>query len=186
MNTDHPDDRRPPAPGAPADPDAALADALARSRVLQDAPEAVIQRAIDVFAPRQRAVAVDAPAPGGVLRRLVAVLGFDSATLTPQAAGLRSTASAVRQMLFSADGRDVDLRIAPGAGGWQVSGQVLGPDASGFVEVSCGETFHAVQAWNDLAEFRIDGVPAGRCRIVLRSSDWEMALPELTIPDEAA
>lgn len=187
MNTDHPDDRLPPAPaGAGADPDAALADALVRSRLLQDAPEAVIQRAIDLFATRARPVAAAAPAPASALRRLVAVLGFDSAALTPQAAGLRSTASAVRQMLFSADGRDVDLRIAPGTGGWQVSGQVLGPDAAGFVEVSCGEHFHAVQAWNDLAEFRIDGVPAGRCRIVLRSGDWEMALPELTIPGDAA
>lgn len=186
MNTDHPDDRLPPAPGAPADPDAALADALMRSRVLQDAPESVVQRAIDLFATRARPVAAAAPAPAGVLRRLVAVLGFDSAAVNPQAAGLRSTASAVRQMLFSADGRDVDLRIAPGSGGWQVSGQVLGPDAAGFVEVSCGETFHAVQAWNDLAEFRIDGVPAGRCRIVLRSGDWEMALPELGIPGDAA
>lgn len=186
MNTDHPDDRRPPAPGAPADPDAVLADALARSRVLQDAPETVIQRAIDVFATRTRPVAAVAAPPAGALRRLVAVLGFDSATLTPQAAGLRSSGSAMRQMLFSADGRDVDLRIAPGTGGWLVSGQVLGPDATGSVELACGEAFRTVQAWNALAEFRIDGVPAGRCRIVLRSDDWEMVLPELGIPGDAA
>ncbi len=184
MNPDHPADRQLP-PGAPADPDAALADALQRSRVLQDAPEAVIQRAIDLFAARARPVAAAAPAPQGVLRRLVAVLGFDSAALTPQAAGLRSAGGGVRQMLFSADGRDVDLRIAPGTGGWQVSGQVLGPDAQGRVTLACGEAFRAEQAWNDLAEFRIDGVPAGPCRIVLRSDDWEMALPELTLPGDA-
>ena len=50
MTTDRTDPQLP-----PADPDAALADALVRSRVLQDAPEAVIQRAIDLFAEIGRA-----------------------------------------------------------------------------------------------------------------------------------
>lgn len=164
---------------ANVDADAALADALQRSRVLQEAPESVIQRAIDVFVARPRAAA--APAPAGALRRLVAVLGFDSGTLAPQAAGLRSAGAAGRQLLFSADGRDVDLRILPGTGGWQVSGQVLGPDAEGRVALTC-EGYGADQAWSELAEFRFDGVPAGRCRIVLRGDDWEMALPEMLIP----
>jgi len=167
---------------AATDPDAELADALRRSRVLLDAPESVIQRAVDVFVARPRAMA--APAPAGVLRRLVAVLGFDSGTLTPQAAGLRSAGAAGRQLLFSADGRDVDLRITLGTGGWVVSGQVLGPDAKGRVALTC-EGFSAEQAWNDLAEFHFDGVPAGRCHIVLRGDDeWEMALPEMLIPGE--
>lgn len=183
MNTDRPDDRQPPAaPAGLPDPDAPLADALARSRVLQDAPEAVIQRAIDLFAARARPATAPPPvAPPGVLRRLAAVLGFDSQALTPEAAGLRSAGGTGRQLLFSAEGRDVDLRIAPGTRGWQVSGQVLGPDASGRVTLRCGG-FEAEQTWNELAEFRIDGVPAGRCHVVLHTDDWEMALPEFLVP----
>jgi len=183
MNTDRSDDRQPPgAAGGPADPDAALADALARSRVLQDAPEPVIQRAIDLFATRARpATAAPAAATPGLLRRLVAVLGFDSQNLAPQAVGLRSAGGGARQLLFSTEGRDIDLRIAPGLLGWQVSGQVLGPDASGRVTLRCGE-FEAEQAWNELAEFRFDAVPGGRCQVVLRADDWELALPEFLVP----
>lgn len=186
MNHDPHDPARPTSTGVDAGPDAELADALRHSRVLQDAPESVIQRAIDVFAARPRAAAV--PSPAGGLRRLAAVLGFDSATLTPQAAGLRSGGvgpARPRQMLFSAEGRDVDLRIEAAPGGCQVSGQVLGPDAAGRVELQCG-AFHADRDWTDLAEFRIDGVPAGICRIVLRSEGWEMVLPEIRIPGEDA
>jgi hypothetical protein len=186
MNHDPHDPARPNLVGADAGPDAELADALRRSRILEDAPESVIQRALGVFVARPRAAA--APSPAGGLRRLAAVLGFDSATLTPQATGLRSVDAGLarpRQMLFSAEGRDVDLRIDAAPGGWQVSGQVLGPDASGRVELQCG-SLRAAQDWTDLAEFRFDGVPAGACCIVLRSADWEMALPEIRIPGEDA
>jgi len=180
MSHDPPDAPRKPA-ALPADPDIRLAEALARSRVMQDAPEAVIRRAVDLFPAKPRPAA--APAPAGPLRRLVAVLGFDSALLAPQAAGLRSAGAASRQLLYSAQGRDVDLRIAAGAGGWQVSGQVLGPDASGRVELHCG-AFRAEQDWNHLGEFHLDGVPAGAWRIVLRSDRWVLELPELQIPGE--
>lgn len=163
------------------DPDDALAGALRRSRVLEDAPEALIRRAIDVFQPRRRA-AVEAPAAGG-LRRLVAALGFDSLGLAPQAAGLRALGDGTRQMLFTADGRDVDLRIRPAPGGHGVGGQVLGPDEAGRVAIECG-AYRAETAWNELAEFSFEGVPAGRCRIVLRSADWELALPEFELPGE--
>lgn len=179
--THDPSDRPgPPAADAP-DPDADLAAALVRSRVLEDAPEAVIRRALDLFPARPRAAA---PAPGP-LRRLVAVLGFDSAAQAPQALGLRAGGSGLRQMLFTAEGRDVDLRLAPGPGGWRLSGQVLGPDAAGRIELRCG-AFHAEQAWNELAEFHLDGLPEGQCHIVLHGDGWALELPPLQIPGGAA
>lgn len=160
--------------------DAALERLLVDSRRLEDAPESVIQRAIGVWTARPAV----APAPVGALRRLAAVLSFDSLGLTPQAAGVRSIGSdGVRQLLFASDGRDIDLRVAPSADGhrWQLSGQVLGPDESGRAELRCGG-LQAQADWSELAEFRFDDVPAGACELTLRGTDWELVLPTFDIP----
>jgi len=161
------------------DTDAELEAALKASRTLVDAPEHVIQRAIDVFAARATS---PASRPAGLRQRLTALLSFDSAGLTPAAAGMRSAGGGTRQMLFSAEGRDIDLRIGPSSSaGWMLSGQILGPDESGTVELRCGD-FRAEAAWNDLSEFRFEGVPEGACRLTLRSVDWELELPDVQIP----
>lgn len=167
--------------------DAALARMLQRSRSLLDAPEPVIQRAIDIFQARARSPAPAAPATGG-LRRLAAMLGFDSATVAPQAAGLRSAtapraARAPRQLLYTAEGRDVDLRLVPQPDGrhWSVSGQVLGPDLRGRAELRCGGTVRDA-AWDEMAEFRFDSVPAGPCTLLLQGADWEVELPPIELP----
>jgi hypothetical protein len=162
--------------------DAALERALRTSRVLDDAPEALIQRAIDLWQPRPRADA----APG-VLRRLVATLSFDSATLAPEAAGVRAAPLAgvakPRQLLFTADGRDVDLRLEPAADGrhWQVSGQVLGPDEQGGALLRGADGSVAEAVWNALAEFRFDAVAPGPCTLTLRTAEWELELPPLEL-----
>lgn len=163
--------------------DATLERRLHASRRLEDAPESVIQRAIDVWVPRPPATA----AGHGVLRRLAAVLSFDSLGMTPQAAGVRSLgADGIRQLLYSAEGRDIDLRVAPAAqaGRWRLSGQVLGPDETGTAELRCGDV-RAQVAWNELAEFRFDDVPAGACELTLRGSGWELTLPPIDIPTPA-
>ena len=166
----------------PADtPDeAVLTRALRASRTLEDAPEPLIQRAIGLWQPRPR----PAPAPG-VLRRLAAALSFDSAApgaAGAVAAGLRSGGAHSRQLLYTADGRDVDLRVSAAAPGgpWQLQGQVLGPDEAGSAAVDCGG-LHAETAWNELCEFHFDGLPAGPCTLTLRSADWELALPAITL-----
>jgi hypothetical protein len=170
------------------DTDANLEAALHASRTLEDAPEHLIQSAIDVFvarAARPAALTADAttaPRAVGLRQRLSALLSFDSANLIPDAAGVRSTGGGTRQVLFSAEGRDIDLRIGPSAAaGWQLSGQVLGPDDKGSVEMQCGD-FHALVDWNDLSEFHFEGVPEGACRLTLRTNDWELELPDVQIP----
>lgn len=156
----------------PTDPDdAALAAALARSRVLVDAPEALIQRTIDLFPARRPAV-----------RRLAAVLRFDSLTLAPQAAGVRSGGDGTRQVLFSAEGRDVDLRIAPDGSRWRITGQVLGPDAQGRTRLE-SESLRLEVDWNELSEFGFEPVPPGNIVLTLHGEGWEMVLPALKIPD---
>lgn len=67
---------------------------------------------------------------------LTAMLRFDSARALP-AFGLRASATAERQLLFSAGPYDVDLRVAPAGERWAVTGQLLGnaPGDQGHVEI---------------------------------------------------
>lgn len=159
--------------------DDALERRLRAARGLEDAPPALIQRAIGLW----QAPVTAAPGP---LRRLLATLSFDSASTSPLALGLRSGGGpAARQLLFSAEGRDVDLRLVPATTGvplcWTLRGQLLGPDAGATAELQVGE--HAARvALDELAEFRFDLVPQGECRLTLRSGDWILELPPFRIP----
>lgn len=164
------------------DEDTTLSQSLRASRQLHDAPETVIQRALQIFQARAAPAAAAAPA-SGLLQRLAATLTFDSAGLSAVAAGLRATASssaATRQLLYATEGRDVDLRLTTTDDGasFVVSGQVLGPDVSGVAVLSWlgGE---ATAAWNELAEFRFDPVGPGSCQLTLRADGWELLLPPL-------
>jgi hypothetical protein len=168
--------------------DAALEQALRDSRRLEDAPEHVIQRALAQWRPRG--------VPGAarsLLQQMLAALTFDSGAATPLAFGTRSAGGTLRQLLFSAQGRDIDLRVAPvdAAGGdpdaarWQLSGQVLGPDSAGTVVLAdatgqvIGET-----ALSDLGEFRLPAMPAGAYTLTLRFAETEVVLPPVRVPAE--
>jgi hypothetical protein len=159
-----------PPPSAPDD----LEQALRASRGLEDAPESVIRRAIDLWQPRTAA-----ERSGSVLQRWIATLRFDSAAAGTPALGLRAGPSdATRQLLYTAEDRDIDLRIDPQPdGGWRVSGQVLGPDSAGTAELHCDAAAAQQVPWSELAEFEFAPVPAGRCVLTLRSADWEISLP---------
>lgn len=154
--------------------DASLVAALQRSRQLISAPEALIQAAIEVFQPR-----VAQPSPS-LWKRLQGLLQFDSQLQL--AAGVRSLAptSAVRQLVFTAPGCDVDLRIEqlPGQpqGQVRVTGQLLGPKPDVQALLLVGD-----QQWradcDELSEFRFDAVTAGSTLLRLQGSDWELSLP---------
>jgi hypothetical protein len=179
-----------PTPAHPADlPDNEIEQQLHRSRQLEDAPEHVIQRAFTVWQPRRQAVA----APS-LLQRLVAVLTFDSGAASPLAYGMRSAGGTTRQMLFSAQGHDVDLRISPadesrGAAGsaeWILAGQVLGPEAEGAVILTDGSgTEIARVALNDLGEFRLPAVTPGDYTVTLKLGQIEIVLPAVQVPQAA-
>lgn len=158
--------------------DEALGRELRASRHLHEAPEAVIQRAIHIMAAHST---VSAPVPGA-LKRLIATLSFDSAGLTPLAAGLRAEALQTRQLLYSTEGRDVDLRIAATDDGrhFVISGQVLGPDVAGAAVLS-GPEGESTVAWSELSEFHFDAVGPGVCQLSLRAGDWEIQLPPLQL-----
>jgi hypothetical protein len=140
----------------------------------EDAPPHVIQRASRLLRQRKSS----APAAPGLLRRLVAVLTHDSAA--SPALGLRAGAADVRQLLYSAEWMDVDVRITLQGGNFVVSGQVLGPESTGLVALS-GDATQAESPLNDLGEFALPAVPAGRYTLTLRISDAEVAFPALEL-----
>jgi hypothetical protein len=167
-------------------PDEELAAALRASRTLDDAPEHLIHRAIASFVPRT----ARAPAPG-LLRRVLATLSFDSALSPSLAFGVRSTGSAVRQLLYTVDGRDIDLRIEPAEDRqFRCTGQVLGPDSSGRVRIeavasAAGQA--SAQAAREaalsvLGEFSLPPVAEGTYRVTLDLADGAIELPPVRIP----
>lgn len=152
--------------------------ALMRADTTEDAPPALVSDVVRMF----RARKIEASEPG-LLRRLVAALSFDSSSLTP-AFGVRSgQAAPARQMLFSAGDLDVDLRLARGAEGWTVSGQVLGPCAGGEVELVGDDGSTAARAsLNELCEFTLlPPTPDGTYALRLRFEQTEVEIPELSL-----
>jgi hypothetical protein len=163
----------------PEPPDDTLANALRASRRLEDAPEALIQRAIHLYTVQAAPVTAASP---GLLQRLVAAVSFDSAAASALALGLRSSAAQTRQLLYTAEGRDVDLRVAASVDGrvFVISGQVLGPDEAGVaVLVSAGQELSAT--WNELSEFSFAPIGPGPCALTLRAAGWVLELPPLVV-----
>jgi hypothetical protein len=163
--------------------DAALIAAARRARrELPDAPEWLVLRAEAIADARPQA------APAASLRqRLQALLSVDSWAGAP-ALALRSGAdAAARQLLFTAGGTDVDLRLAPAGTLWRLRGQVLGPDESGEVEID-GPPLPAPlrQALDAMGSFELGDLPAGEYRLTLRLASGDIELPPLTLAAPAA
>src|SRR5262249_22520741 len=97
---------------------------LMRSDTTEDAPKPLIEHARNLF----RAGVAAAREPS-LLRLVVAALTFDSLTAAP-VFGLRSQTSAGRQLIYSAETADIDVRVSRNNEEWQVAGQVLGSDCT--------------------------------------------------------
>jgi hypothetical protein len=129
-------------------------------------------------------VASAASLASGVLRHVAAVLSFDSWAAPAMAAGMRSLRSPTRHLLYSAQGRDIDLRIAPEAGAFVLSGQILGPDESGELELVRQDVPGAgsVRATLDaLGGFQMDALAAGTYTLTLRVGGEEIVLPPVQV-----
>jgi hypothetical protein len=155
-------------------------------RAMPDAPAAWQQAAIGLWpaAPGPLALAGQA-----LVRLVTAVLTFDSWATPGLALGMRSVRSPTRHLLYSAQGRDIDLRITPAAEHFTVNGQILGPDETGRVElVAQGETPAAGRgaALDDMGEFRIEGVRAGRYMLTLHLGAEPIVVQALDVGEPAA
>jgi hypothetical protein len=155
---------------------------------LRNAPSAWVNNAKSLWAAREKA-------PDGgttsvvqeIVERIRAVLSFDSWTVSPLASGLRSMPTQTRHLLFSAQGRDVDLRINPSANTFMLSGQVLGPDEFGALELarndeqSVGSRSVRVVTFNRFGSFSIDDVEPGTYCVTLRMHRTVIELPPILV-----
>lgn len=154
------------------DDDELTAAAGRAERLLPDAPAAWIRRA-EALLPGAAARA------GAALRRLVATLRFDS--LQQPALGMRGDAGAGRQLLFSVEQRDIDLRVLSGRGGVALIGQVLGPDEQGEIHLQAADGGVHTTVLDALGAFRFDAIAPGPAVLTLRLGADEIVLPAIDL-----
>jgi hypothetical protein len=136
-----------------------------------DAPRDVLLAAINIFSPSQ-----------SPLRRVVAILTFDSRRAGP-AYGIRSIHTASRQMLYSAQETDLDLRITIQNDECIVAGQIMRDGCTGGVVEISGAAGSAEASLNELCEFTLPAVPVGNYSLTVRMLDVEIEIPELELKD---
>jgi len=147
---------------------------LMRTDTATDAPRDVLAYAINIFRGRE----LSEPS---LLRRIVAALSFDSSMNMTPAFGVRSGQATSRQLLYSAEQSDIDLRISCQDDEWIVAGQLLGQDCvGGRVEIE-GESGLAVAALNELCEFTLPPLPPGSYTLRLLLRDAEVEIPQLEL-----
>jgi anti-sigma factor RsiW len=118
--------------------------------------------------------------PPSMVRKLIAALSFDSFSTAP-AFGVRSGQSASRQLVYSVEGNDIDLRVTAEEDQWIVSGQVLRENcAEARVEID-GVTGSASTVLNDSCEFTLPPLPRGDYSLRILISDLEIAIPHLDV-----
>ena len=148
---------------------------LMRNDLSEDAPPDVIKRALKLFRARsQQNTSSD------FRQRVLAVLHFDSIGLAP-AFGVRSGKPGARQLLFSTNVNEIDLRIEPAGQAWLVSGQVLGGETASGTAVLQGATGVSETALNELNEFTLPPVEAGTYKLILNLTDVEVEIEEIRI-----
>lgn len=148
---------------------------LMRTDESEDAPSHVIARAVHLLL---LPGADDVPSRW---RRVLATLRFDSGQ-APLALAVRGPQLRTRQLLYGAEECDLDLRITPVGDRWSVSGQLLGPDGSGRVELhGAGGVVQATTALSDLGEFVLPPVSSGGYTLRLRAGDLEVEVTSLDL-----
>jgi len=143
-----------------------------KSDTSKDAPRDVLYSAINIFSPARRAA----------LRHIIAILTFDSRLAGP-AYGIRSVRSTSRQLLYSAQETDLDLRVTVQNDECIVTGQVIRADCvSGQVEIS-GDAGAATASFNEVCEFTLPAIPLGNYSLRIKMPDVQIEIPELELKD---
>lgn len=145
---------------------------LMRIDDVENAPASLIKSAKDMFRGANREPTR--------LARALAALTFDSLTIKP-AFGLRSGMSAGRQLVYSTEMADIDLRVSPQSGEWEIAGQILGASQSGGKVNLESESFFASADLNELAEFGFQSVPSGIYTMFVHLPELEIEIPPLQL-----
>lgn len=136
-----------------------------------DVPRDVLLSTINTFSPSQ-----------SPLRRIVAILMFDSRNTGP-AYGMRSIHATSRQLLYSAQETDLDLRVTVQNDECIVAGQIMRDGCTGGVVEISGASGSAEASLNELCEFTLPAVPVGNYSLKVRMLDVEIEIPELELKD---
>lgn len=147
---------------------------LMRSDDVEDAPANLVKYAKNIFTGRS------ANREPSRLARVLASLTFDSLTAKP-AFGLRSGTSAGRQLLYSTELADIDLRVSPQSGEWELAGQILGSSQSGGKVNLESDSFSASAVLNELSEFGFQSVPSGIYTMFVHLPELEIEIPPLQL-----
>lgn len=147
---------------------------MMRSDRAEDVPGEVVSAAIDIFSRQLQ------PTTPSSLRRIVATLIFDSLGSTP-AFGMRSGQTSSRQLLYSAEGSDLDLRITVQNDQCVVAGQVLRDGCKGGLVEIVGAIGSAETSLNELCEFTFPALPLGNYKLRVKMEDVEIEVPELEL-----
>ena len=140
----------------------------------ENAPRDVLANVVNLFPRRAES------RPPSLVRRLLAALSFDSLTTAP-AFGVRSGQSASRQLVYTVEGSDIDLRLTPEEDRWIVSGQLLRENcAAARVEID-GASGSAATALNDSCEFTLPPLPQGDYLLRIMMPDLEIEISHLDL-----
>ncbi len=143
---------------------------MMKSDSTPDVPRDVLTSAVNIFSQQKRVP----------LRRIIALLTFDSRNAGP-AFGVRSLHAASRQMLYSAEEIDLELRITVQNDECILAGQVIGEGcAEGDVEIS-GVAAKLTATLNEICEFTLPPIPMGNYSLTIRMLDREIEIPELEL-----
>ena len=143
---------------------------MMRTDSTNDVPRDVLSSAINIFSKEK-------PSP---LRRIIALLTFDSRNAGP-VFGVRSLTTTSRQMLYSAEETDLELRITVQNDECILAGQVIGEGcAGGHVEIS-GEAGKSEATLNEECEFKLPPIPVGNYSLTVRMLDRQIEIPELEL-----
>lgn len=140
-----------------------------------DAPRDVIAYAMNLFGKGR-----EATKPSRV-RRLIAVLSFDSSMNLAPAFGVRSGQTASRQLVYSVEGKDIDLRVVAKEDQWLIAGQVLGQECIGGEVNLEGESGSASASISELCEFILPPVASGDYKLHVRFDRIELEISHLQI-----
>jgi hypothetical protein len=145
----------------------------AASQGHEEPPTHAVQRAVRIFCQR--------PPPA---RRLLATLLFDSAIQPLAVAGVRGPEAPGRQLIFTAGGYDLELRLTASPDGQlhTLRGQVLGPcEGAGRIELADAQSSVREAVLDELCQFDLETVPSGKYTLTLYVPDVVIELSEIEL-----
>jgi hypothetical protein len=166
-----------------------LAHIVPRAAATTDATASVVQSTIELFSARESVPTNELAAT--TFRLVRAVLSFDTLASPQVALGMRSLAFNTRNLMFSAAGRYIDLRISPVRDLFKLTGQIFGPDNTALVELvtqSEGALDRRAARIADLGvfgDFRLDGVQRGTYQMILRIGCDAVVLPTFEVGERS-